>query len=306
MTTRDSKDSVRLERRTFLTAALGSTAVLAADVACGSPVGVAPVTGRRRFENKVVLVTGATSGIGRAAAIAFAAEGGKVAFCGRRENLGQEVEQLIRQAGGEATYYKVDVRDADAVRTFVDTVVQHYGGLHVAFNNAGISMAKGLHDISLEEWNDLSDTNVRGVFAAMRAQIPHMLSGGGGSIVVTSSVQAFATRKGSSAYTASKRALVGIIQAAALEYGTQGIRVNALCPGTVDTPLVRRQMGAENMPEEQFQEAAAAWARVNVHGQQRLATAAEVADAALMLACDDHPYLTGSAFVIDGGMTLAL
>ncbi|MCE9671768.1 SDR family oxidoreductase [Myxococcus stipitatus] len=295
------------ERRTFLTAALGSTAVLAADVACGSPVGVAPIAERRRFEGKVVLVTGATSGIGRAAAIAFAAEGGKVAFCGRREALGQEVEQQIRQAGGEATYSKVDVRDPAQVQAFVDAVVQRYGGLHVAFNNAGISMAKGLHEVSLEEWNDLLDTNVRGVFAAMRAQIPYMLSGGGGSIVLTSSVQSVATRKGSSTYTASKRALVGLAQAAALEYGTLGIRVNALCPGTVDTPLSRRQFsGGRPMTEEEFQAAAAEWARANVHGQQRIATAEEVAQAALMLASDDHPYLTGSSFIVDGGMTVAL
>ncbi|WP_426756745.1 SDR family NAD(P)-dependent oxidoreductase [Myxococcus sp. Y35] len=301
-----TKDTMRFERRTLLTAALGSTAVLAADVACGSPVGVPSVTNRRRFENKVVLVTGATSGIGRAAAIAFAAEGGKVAFCGRREHLGQEVQQRIRQSGGEATYYRVDVRNPSEVKDFVDAVVGQYGGLHVAFNNAGISMAKGLHEVSMEEWNDLMDTNVRGVFAAMHAQIPHMLSGGGGSIVVTSSVQALATRKGSSAYTASKRALVGIVQAAALEYGTLGIRVNALCPGTIDTPLVRRQLGVEHLPEEEVQALAAEWARANVHGLQRIGTAEETAQAALMLASDDHPYLTGSTFVIDGAMTVAL
>jgi NAD(P)-dependent dehydrogenase (short-subunit alcohol dehydrogenase family) len=199
----------------------------------------------RRFENKVVAITGATSGIGRAAAIAFAAEGAKVGFCGRREALGSEVEEQIRGAGGEATYVRADVRREDDVKAFIDRIVARYGRLDVAFNNAGITLEKPLHEFSLEEWDDILATNLRGVFLAMKHEIPHLLAGGGGSIVVTSSSVAIATAEGRSVYSASKRGLLGLVQAAALDYADKGIRVNALLPGTTNTALVRKAAGHE-------------------------------------------------------------
>jgi NAD(P)-dependent dehydrogenase (short-subunit alcohol dehydrogenase family) len=197
------------------------------------------VQNRRRFQEKVVIITGATSGIGRAAALQFAAEGGKVGFCGRREGLGREVEDEIKSRGGEATYVRADVRHEGDVKAFVDRVARKYGGLDVAFNNAGITIERALHEYSAQEWDDVAATNLRGVFLAMKYEIPYMLARGG-NIVVTSSSNAIATTEKRSAYTASKRGLVGLVQSAAQDYAAKGIRINALIPGTTDTALVRR------------------------------------------------------------------
>jgi hypothetical protein len=286
-------------------AMLGFTAaaVTGALAACGRAPATPSATAKRRFDNKVVIVTGATSGIGRAAALAFAAEGGKVGFCGRRENLGREVEQEIRSRGGEATYIRADVRVEANVKAFVDQIAARYGRLDVAFNNAGVTLEKPLHEYSLQEWDDVVNTNLRGVFLAMKYEVPHMLAGGGGNIVVTSSSNAIATTDKRSAYTASKRGLVGLVQCAALDYAQKNIRVNALIPGTTDTALVRRSAGMENVPDAIWEVAARQWAKSHVPGLERMATPEEIAAFALVLASDDHPYMTGSQMVIDGGKT---
>ncbi len=290
-------------------AAVGAGAGLVLGLTGGVVLGQSsnpPATPRiegRRFAGKVVTVTGATSGIGRAAAIAFAREGGKVGFCGRREHLGRQVESEIKAAGGDALYVPADVLKADDMRVFVDKVVDHYGGLDVAFNNAGITLEKSLHEYSLEDWDRVVNTNLRGIFLAMKYQIPPMIAGGGGTIVVTSSSNAIATSAGRGAYTASKRALVGLVQAAALDYASHNVRVNALVPGTTDTELVRRAAGMEDIPDAAWKVVAAQWAKSNVPGLGRMATAEEIAAFALVLASDDHPYMTGASLVIDGGKT---
>jgi len=233
-------------------ATLGLTAAAAGTLAsCAreSAQGAAAVTAKRRFAGKVVVVTGATSGIGRAATIAFAAEGAKVGFCGRRENLGREVEQQIHSQGGDAAYIRADVRVENDVKSFVDKVAQRYGRLDVALNNAGITLEKPLHEYTSQEWDDIINTNLRGVFLSMKYEIPHMLASGGGTIVVTSSSNAIATTERRSAYTASKRGLVGLVQSAAFDYAQKGIRINALIPGTTDTALVRRAAGMEHAPD---------------------------------------------------------
>jgi NAD(P)-dependent dehydrogenase (short-subunit alcohol dehydrogenase family) len=260
------------------------------------------VAARRRFEGKVILITGATSGIGRAAAIQFAAEGGKVAFCGRRESLGRQLEEEITGARGQAIYIRADVRSEHDVREFVERAVAHYGRLDVAFNNAGITIEKPMHEYTAAEWDDVVNTNLRGVFLSMKYEIPHMLAGGGGNIVVTSSSNAIATTAGRSAYTAAKRGLVGLVQSASLDYVTQNIRINTLIPGTTDTPLVRRVAGMEGAPDSVWQLAAAEWARSHIP-LRRMATAQEVAAFALTLASDEHPFMTGAQLVIDGGKT---
>ncbi len=286
--------------------AAGLLAGLVAGVGFATPPKAAPVPpqpGRRRFEDKVVAITGATSGIGRAAALLFAAEGAKVAFCGRREALGADVERQIKQAGGQALYIKADVLVEDEVKAFIDRTVAAYGRLDVAFNNAGITVEKPLHQYSAEEWDRVLNTNLRGVFLAMKYEIPHMLAAGGGTIVVTSSSNALATQAKRSAYTASKRGLVGLVQSAALDYAPQGIRINTLIPGTTDTEFLRKAAGMENAPEAVWRVGLNQWVKSNVPGLGRLATAEEVAAFALTLASDEHPFMTGAQMVLDGSKT---
>jgi NAD(P)-dependent dehydrogenase (short-subunit alcohol dehydrogenase family) len=293
-----------LDRRTIL--AMTAAAITGSVAACArgtnGAAAAAHMNPRRRFENKVILITGATSGIGRAAAIGFAAEGGKVAFCGRRENLGRKVETEIKSHGGNALYIRADVRDESSVKAFVDQVAQKYGRLDVAFNNAGITLEKPLHEYSSTEWDDIQNTNLRGVFLAMKYEIPYMLANGRGNIVVTSSSNAIATTEKRSPYTASKRGLVGLVQSAALDYVDKGIRINTLIPGTTDTALVRRVAHMENVPDAVWKAAASVWAKSHVP-MKRMATPEEVAAFALALASDDFPYMTGAQMVIDGGKT---
>src|SRR5882762_4447636 len=282
---------------------LGSTAIGTAFATPPKAAPVPPLPGRRRFEGKVVAITGATSGIGRAAALQFAAEGGKVAFCGRREALGAEVEHQIKAAGGEALYIKADVLREDDVRAFIDRTVAAYGKLDIAFNNAGITIEKPVHQYSAEEWDRVLGTNLRGVFLALKYEIPPMLAAGGGTIVVTASSNALATQAKRSAYTASKRSLVGLVQSAALDYAPQGIRINTLIPGTTDTEFLRKASGNENLPEAVFRVGLNQWLKSNAPPIARLATAEEVAAFALTLASDEHPFMTGAQMVLDGGKT---
>jgi len=297
-------------RKTLVSAVSGTVTGLIAGLAAGvslalpaKPVPVLPASGRPRFDGKVVAITGATSGIGRAAALAFAAEGARVAFCGRRTDLGGEVEQQIKQAGGEARYIKADVLVEAEVRDFIDRTVAAYGRLDVAFNNAGITIEKPLHEYSSEEWDRVLNTDLRGVFLAMKYEIPPMLAQGGGNIVVTSSSNAIATSAKRSAYSAAKRGLVGLVQSAALDYAEKGIRVNALIPGTTDTPFLRKAANMENAPEPIWRVGLNQWVKSNVPGLGRLATAEEVAAFALALASDDFPFMTGAQMVLDGGKT---
>jgi hypothetical protein len=289
-------------------AALGIVAGTIGGLAGGVALGQAATlpqqkpSGKRRFENKVVLVTGGTSGIGRAACLMFAAEGGKVAFCGRNLERGKQVEDQIHESGGSSIFIRADVRHENEVKALVDRTLDTYGQLDVAFNNAGISIEKPLHEYAASEFDDIINTDLRGVFLSMKYQIPHMLRRGG-SILVTSSSNAIATTANRSAYSAAKRGLVGLVQAAALDYAQHGIRINTLIPGTTDTPFIRRLAGMENAPDSVWHVAVAQWAKTHVPGQQRVATAEEIAAFAVTLASDDHPYTTGGQFVIDGGKT---
>jgi NAD(P)-dependent dehydrogenase (short-subunit alcohol dehydrogenase family) len=305
----DKTDNVTGRRAVLRSAAIGAVGLVAGltgGVELGSSThSKAPQNpgNRRRFEGKVIAITGATSGIGRAAAEAFAAEGGKVAFCGRREELGREVQSRIRAEGGSATYIRADVRDETQVKSFIDHTVSIYGRLDVAFNNAGITLERPLHEYAAAEWDDVVNTNLRGVFLAMKYEIPYMLAGGGGNIVITSSSNAIATTEKRSAYSASKRGLIGLVQSAALDYAQHGIRVNALIPGTTDTALVRRSAGMEHVPDGVWELALNQWAHAHVPGLQRVAQPEEIAAFALVLASNDLPYMTGAQLVMDGGKT---
>jgi NAD(P)-dependent dehydrogenase (short-subunit alcohol dehydrogenase family) len=303
--TEDKSAAPRPSRRRLIGTAAAGVAVGVAGVTgaqvipayAGGPPTAAPApsaTAARRFEGKVVLITGATSGIGRATALAFAREGAKLGFCGRRENLGAQVEREIKNAGGEATYLRADVRQPDQLRSFVDRIAAKYGRLDVAFNNAGITITDPLHELTVEEWDDVQNTNARGVFLAIKYEVPHLLKAGGGVIICTSSGS---TRPGGTAYTASKRAVVGIVEAASLDYGTQGVRVNALLPGTTDTPFVR----PSGLPDVAWTAFKNAWGPLNVSALQRMATPEEVARSVVSLATDEFSYMTGSAVELGGG-----
>ena len=296
-------------RRGLLSGAVAGLAGLAAGAAGAAAIMGAKkapqvvVDGRARFKNKVILITGATSGIGAVAAKMFAAEGGKVAFCGRREDRGAQVESDIRAQGGEAKYILADVRIEDDVRRFVDTAVELYGGLDICFNNAGITIERPLHEYSAAEWDDVVNTDLRGNFFALKYEVPHLIKQGGGVVVVTASSNAIATSPRRSAYSAAKRGLVGMVQAAAQDYADKNIRINVLIPGTTDTELVRRAAGMMNAPDAVWEAAVAVWAKSNVAVAQRLARPEEIAAAALMMASDELTYLNGAQIIVDGGKT---
>ncbi|WP_433260011.1 SDR family NAD(P)-dependent oxidoreductase [Actinosynnema sp. CS-041913] len=278
-------------RRTVLGAAVAGMSALAV-----TP-GVAEARGKP-LRGKVVVITGATSGIGAATARLFAAGGARVAFCGRRAHLGKQVEAEIRRSGGEATYLQADVRVPEQVRQFVDAAVHRYGGLDIAFNNAGVEFRNTpVHEMDVAAWDDLHATNVRGVFLAIKHEVPHMLKAGRGVILCTSSAGADQARPGNSAYGSSKRAVQGIVRSAALEYGTKGIRVVAIQPGTTDTALVR----PPGIPDADWQRFKAAWGPLNISALHRMADPAEIAAAVVALSGDEFSFMTGASVVVDGG-----
>jgi NAD(P)-dependent dehydrogenase (short-subunit alcohol dehydrogenase family) len=200
-----------------------------------------------RFAGQVVLITGATSGIGEATARAFAAEGATVHFCGRRQELGQQVAQSIVDAGGKATYQPADVRNEGEVKAFVNGCSDRYGKINIAFNNAGIESApKTVAEQTFEDWENVMNTNARGVFLSMKYELPVMLNSGGGAIINNASVSGHVGFATISPYSASKHAIMSLTKVAALEYADKNIRVNSISPGAVDTPMLRRALEAWN------------------------------------------------------------
>lgn len=246
-----------------------------------------------KFAGKVVLITGATSGIGKVTAEMFAKEGAKVFFCGRRVNLGQQVESDIRRAGGEATYMKADVRQAAEVKAFVDACVAKYGRLDIVFNNAGVDFPPNpIADTAIEEFDDLMSTNARGVFLGMKYAIPHLLkSGGGAAIINNASIGGHRAFPNIIGYGASKAAVIHMTKMAAQEYG-KTIRINAVAPGAIDTPMLDRVERDWKVTKEQL---------VTPYPSKRVGKPEEVARTVMWLASDEASYVSGMRFDIDGG-----
>ncbi len=246
--------------------------------------------------NKVAIVTGASSGIGRAAALLFAREGARVLVAARREEPLQALVEEIASAGGQAVAMAGDVSDEAVARELVARACAQFGGMDVAFNNAGIlgEMAPA-PDLPLSAWEATLRTNLTSAFLAAKFQLPALVARGGGSLIFTSSFVGHTVGfPGMSAYAASKSGLIGLTQCLASEWGAQGIRVNALLPGGTDTPMGRH---VANTPE--------AMAQVQgLHALRRLAHPDEVARSALYLASDASSFTTGSALLVDGGVSI--
>jgi NAD(P)-dependent dehydrogenase (short-subunit alcohol dehydrogenase family) len=246
--------------------------------------------------NKVAIVTGASSGIGRAAAWLFAKEGAKVVMVARRRAELDEMVSRIEAIGGQATAVPGNVKDEAIAKQAVEAAIDIFGGLDIAFNNAGTLGEMGpTPDVSLAGWQDTLDTNLTAAFLAAKYQIPAMLERGSGSVIFTSTfVGHTAGFPGTAAYAASKAGLIGLTQVLAAEFGPKSIRVNALLPGGTDTPMAAQM----NSTSEAMAHVA------NLHALKRIARPEELAQAALFLASDASAFMTGTAMLVDGGVSI--
>ncbi|MDZ8054961.1 MAG: SDR family oxidoreductase [Aulosira sp. ZfuVER01] len=248
------------------------------------------------FDNKVALITGGNSGIGRAAALAFAQKGAKVVIASRRIQESEETVSLIQNKGGTATFVQTDITQAIQVENLITQTVNNYGRIDYAFNNAGVeepitsSVEKTEHI-----WNLIIDTNLKGVWLSMKYQIPQMLKQGGGVIINNSSILGLVALPNVPIYTASKHGVIGLTKSLALEHAQDNIRINCVCPGGIETDLLARNL--DNLGEEGKNKF------ISLHPMGRLGKAEEIANSVIWLCSQAASFVTGQSFAIDGGFT---
>jgi NAD(P)-dependent dehydrogenase (short-subunit alcohol dehydrogenase family) len=245
------------------------------------------------LEGKVGLVTGGTSGIGRATAVLFAKAGAKVVVAGRREREGKETVELVRAAGGDGLFVKTDRSKASEVDALIHKAVEKFGRLDIAFNNAGIEgVWVSIISQSEEDWDRTIETNLKGVWLCLKYEIRQMLKqGGGGAIVNMASVMGLVGASGAAAYTASKHGVVGLTKAAALETARSGIRINVVCPAVIESLMAERLYGAPEVHKSVL----------SLHPIGRFGRPTEIAEAVVWMCSDRASFMTGQSVVLDGG-----
>ena len=253
-----------------------------------------------RLKGKVAIITGAGSGLGKAAALLFAREGAKVVVAANREKEGEQTVSAIKAGGGDAIFVGVDVTRAADLQDAVKAAIGKYGNLDIMFNNAGTpGPGKLIADLTEEEWSRVLAVNLTGVFLGTKYAIPAMLKGGGGAIINVSSVAALMPRLYTGAYAAAKAAVIQLTKVTALEYARKNIRVNCILPGPIDTPFFSKVAGGDADKMAAFKEKV-----LKEVPMGRFAQPEEIAQVALFLASDEASYITGASFAADGGQLL--
>lgn len=247
------------------------------------------------LNGKVALITGGASGIGRATALLFAQEGAAVSVADINSELGQTVVQEIKSQGGRASFIQCDVTKAGDCRRAVDAALEQFGRLDILFNNAGIIRRADVVETTEEEWDQVLAVNLKSIFLMSKYAVPVMAEGGSGAIINTSSGWGMKGGPKAVSYCASKGAVVNMTRAMAIDHGAQNIRVNCICPGDVDTPMLRHEARQLGQPEAEFLAEAA------IRPLRRFGQPVEIAQAVLYLASDASSYVTGAALLVDGG-----